>query len=367
MVKRPIIVISAVNLIEGGTLSVLQDCLDYVASKLCDKYKVIVLVNSKSQFNYPKLDFIEFPWAKRSWLLRLYYEYWFFRSLSRKVNAELWLSLHDTTPNVIAKRRAVYCHNPAPFYSISIWEVYIDPIFAIFNLFYKWVYRINIHKNCFVIVQQEWLKKKFQSLFGPINILVAHPEVKNLTCSKIYLRSNMEVIRFFYPAFPRCFKNFELICEASKKLLEENIDNFEVIMTIDGSESRYAKSIVKRYENIQQLKFIGLLQRNEVYEIYPSIDCLVFPSKLETWGLPITEFKFLNRPILAAKLDYARETVGDYPYAKFFDCNNSDELAKLMLSVINHGFDPDVNQYTQPESSYSNNWNELFDALLTDK
>ena len=36
--KRPKIVISAVNLVEGGTLSILQDCLAYAAKELSERY-----------------------------------------------------------------------------------------------------------------------------------------------------------------------------------------------------------------------------------------------------------------------------------------------------------------------------------------
>jgi glycosyltransferase involved in cell wall biosynthesis len=365
--ERPKIVISAVNLVEGGTLSVLQDCLFHAATKLSGHYQVVALVNQKSLFNFPQIDFIEYPRAKQNWFLRLYHEYWLFRELSKKLDAELWLSLHDMTPNVIAKHRAVYCHNPAPFYSLSLREIWIEPIFAIFNLLYRWAYWVNIHKNDYVIVQQKWMRREFQSMFGIRNILIAHPEVPAPPISRIHLAKNKNLYRFIYPAFPRVFKNFEVICEASKKLLEYGVNNFEVILTIDGTESRYAKSILKKYRGIVQLKFVGRQSRKNIYGMYESADCLIFPSKLETWGLPISEFKFMGRPILAADLEYAHETVGSYLHARFFDPNDPEELSKNMLSVINHNFIPSQDQYSKPDQPYAQGWKELFDFLLTQK
>ena len=82
--ERPNLVISAVNLVDGGTLSILQDCLAYAAGNLSERFQIIALVNQKSLFNFPQIDFIEFPHAKRSWFLRLYHEYWLFRGLSKK-------------------------------------------------------------------------------------------------------------------------------------------------------------------------------------------------------------------------------------------------------------------------------------------
>lgn len=52
-------------------------------------------------------------------------------------------------------------------------------------------------------------------------------------------------------------------------------------------------------------------------KLYNTSDCLIFPSKLETWGLPISEMKFFGKPILIADELYAKETVGGYDKVQF--------------------------------------------------
>ena len=59
---------------------------------------------------------MEFKDSKKSYLKRLYYEYIYFKKLSEKLKPYLWLSLHDMTPNVVADKKVVYCHNPMMFY-----------------------------------------------------------------------------------------------------------------------------------------------------------------------------------------------------------------------------------------------------------
>ena len=108
----------------------------------------------------------EFPNSKRSWLHRLYYEYIRFRSLSAALRPQLWLSLHDMTPNVHAERQAVYCHNAAPFYRLRFQDAVLEPRFALFVLLYGMLYSINLGKNRFVIVQQQWMRREFESRFG---------------------------------------------------------------------------------------------------------------------------------------------------------------------------------------------------------
>lgn len=111
-------VISGINLLDGGALSVYYDLLDEVLkNEWYKKYNIIALVADKKLFrkyeNY--IEIIEFKKSKKNWLFRLYYEYIYFKIFSKKNNVDVWLSLHDTTPNVIAKKRYVYCHNATPF------------------------------------------------------------------------------------------------------------------------------------------------------------------------------------------------------------------------------------------------------------
>ena len=367
--ERKLIVISGINITKGGPLSILSDCLSFLESSLANKYKIIALVNRKSLFNnLKKIKLIEFPNSTKSYIHKFYYEYLYFYFLSKKLKPYLWLSMNDVSPNVEAQKRAVYCHNASPFYNISLKEILLDPKFFIFNKFYSLLYTINIRKNDFVIVQQDWLRNEFVSRFklDPTKVIVAYPIFKNdISDNTSFINiKESRLKRFIYPAFPRVFKNFELICEASKVLLEKGISNFEVILTIDGSENRYSKLIKNKYGSITNIKFIGLQSRDKVFELYKISDCLIFPSKLETWGLPITEFKQFGKPILAADLPYARETVGNYDTVCFFNPDNPYELSNLMENIINNKLVCQSNRVPQPKHPFAKSWKDLFDILL---
>jgi len=361
------IIVSAINLLEAGPLTVLQECLEYLSVDLSDKYEIIALVNRKGLFSCGNIEYLEFPQSKESWLNRLYYEYIFFSKLSKQLNPFLWLSLHDITPNVKAQRLAVYCHNASPFYDLSFGQAIKDPRFALFNLFYKYLYMINIHKADFVIVQQDWLRREFRKLFGLKNVIVAHPKVHDGNFSKkqegIIRREG--TFTFFYPAFPRVFKNFEVVCKAAQALLKRGAANFQIIFTISGKENWYSRSIYNSFRHIKNIIFLGLQRREDIINLYDTADCLIFSSKLETWGLPITEFKKYDKPVLLADLPYAHETLGVYSKAKFFSPNNHEQLADAMKSVMDgtatfENINPSV--IAEP---FSRDWKELFDILLS--
>jgi len=357
------IIISAINFTEGGPLSILKECLEYVYIHLSNKYDIVALVHSRNAFEFKNITYLEFPQSKSSWFYRLYYEYYYFKRLSERLNQVLWLSLHDITPNVQAKYRAVYCHNPSPFYKFNIKLLSIEPRFAIFTLLYKYLYKINLKKNSYVVVQQDWIRKSFIDMFGVNNIIVAYPESKVSKKGDIN-PTDCNVFTFFYPAFPRIFKNFDVICKAAEILYNDGIQNISIMLTITGSETRYSRMIRDTYGHIPILKFIGIQSREMVDELYINADCLLFSSKLETWGLPITEFKKFNKPIILADLPYAHETIGLYDKAKFFEPDDSVTLANCMKRLIHKDLQFDSTSLNLPAHPFTTSWGQLMSLLL---
>jgi len=358
------IVISAVNFTEGGPLTVLRDCLASAATFLPENYELFAFVNSAELINEPRVRLISIPSAKKSWFLRLYWEWFGFMRICRKLRPVLWLSLHDITPRVTVERQAVYCHNPSPFYRISLREALQEPKFLVFNLLYALLYRNLIFKNHYVIVQQNWLRAEFRRRMGQqLNVVVAHPYPQTVNCSSLTNAESSSIV-FLYPALPRVFKNIETLCKAAGILAARNVSIFEVRLTLDGSENTYARWLLSKYGGMAQIKFIGRQTKDEMDMQYREASSVVFPSKLETWGLPITESKARSLPLLVADLPYARETVGNYNLVSFFSAESAEALADLMQSMIDQTWQPTGNHHSDPESPFAPNWESLWGILI---
>ena len=356
------IVLSGINITSGGMLSVYKDCLQELLNGY-PNLKVIALVHRKRLFSEfaDKVEFIEFPNSKTSWLYRFFYEYFYFRKLSQNLKADIWISMHDTTPNVFCKNINVYCHNPSPFFSVKGEELWVDWKITLFTWFYKYLYRLNIHRNRYVIVQQDWMRQEFKKMYGIENVIVARPTLR-LTHLK---RDVAEPYAFAYPTFPRMYKNIEVIGEALK-LLEST--NLKVYVTIDGSENNYAKKIVCKYKNVKGLKFIGLQSREKVNQLYERSDGLIFPSRLESWGMPLSEFSATGKKIIAADLPYARENLQGYGSVKFFPPSDAGRLAEILYDYVSEGvFVPDDNPVHQIDEPYAADWSELFQYIIDGK
>ena len=367
--KSKLLIISAVNFDHGGPLKILKDCVESAVNVLPKEWKIIAIVHDKNVVLSERIHKIKIPWAKKSWIKRLYVEWVVFKKISVKFKPDLWISLHDITPNVVAKRRVVYCHNPAPFYYPSANDIFFDWKFIIFVLLYKYVYKIGIKDNYAVIVQQSWIKNKLYKLTGHNNIIVARPSVelvnivhydKNSYHNHNHNDNNKFI--FFYPAFPRVFKNFEIVCEAFKKLPDEVKDKCELRITLKGTENPYAKYLYRKYKSTYGIKFLGAMNLKDINIQYGESNALLFPSKLETWGLPISEAKQVGLPMLIADLPYARETVGDYDKVDFIDPVNVDMWSKKMSEVSNIDYIWGVSRQSYSEKVV-NTWAELIYKL----
>lgn len=367
---KKLIVISAININKGGTLEILNNCLSYLSSK-SDQFKTIAVVHSKDLFAHPNIEYIEIPKAKKSWLHRLWHEHITLNKISQKLPPiDLWLSLHDTTPRVSAKKRAVYCHNSFPFYRRKLQDLYLN--YKVF--FFSWltkhfIYRPNIKQNDYVIVQTQWFKRAFREMFDiPKEQIIVFPPF--IPQSNKLVDSDTRPqgpVTFFFPASADVHKNFEVLCAASK-ILEEQIGTgkFETILTLKGDENRYASSLYKRWGDVGSISFRGYQNKTEMQLLYEQVDALVFPSKVETWGLPITEFGIYDRPILLADLPYAHETAGGLSKTAYFDPAYPSQLALLMRQVV----DKDDRCFTptppaQLEEPIADDWDQLF-KLLTE-
>lgn len=364
---KPRIVVSAVNVVEMGPLSIMNDALEVLAAVYSPAYEIVAVVHQRCLFTVPHVTYLEFPAVKRSWLRRLKFEYHDLKNLSRELKPDLWLSMHDITPSVVAKSQAVYCHNASPFYPFHKAAPFVDWKFAMFTLLYRFVYRVHIHRNDYVIVQQNWMREAFRQLYGIENVIVAHPDASRMS------RAGRDVAqyfpgsrrcRFMYPCFPRVFKNVEVVLEAVRLLAERGHEDFTLCLTFNGTESRYSENLVTRYQTFKQIQFLGLLPRDAVLDRYGETDCLVFASKLESWGMPITEYKPFRRPILVADLPYAHETTGDHEAAAFFAPDDPACLAELMEAVIEGRFGSRPVKAAPIAAPYCQSWKQLFERIV---
>ncbi len=354
------IVIMAHNIREGGPLTILNNILKIIENH--KKNNFIIFVYKKKLLNKNKFSknvkIVQIPNYKKNFLRRIYYDFIFFPNFSKNENPDLWISLQDTIPNILAKKKIIYFHTPIGFYKMNLKEIFFEPIGFIRSFYYRYVYKLERYKNSTVIVQQNWIKRSLNKRFKFKRIIVNRPyNLENVKVSSKKIR-NKELV-FFYPSLPRFQKNFEMIVCACKLLKNYR---FKVFFTFKKNENLYSRYIYQLSKNTSQIRFIGRKSHKQIMKLYQHIDILIFSSKLETWGLPLSEATHYFIPVLAPKLPYAQETLLDYNNKYLYKYNLNSLLKKMKYLLINDALLKKKIKYShfKNKKKFEKYWNEIF-------
>lgn len=127
-----------------------------------------------------------------------------------------------------------------------------------------------------------------------------------------------------------------------------------MILTI--SKDEYTK-LYKKTEDDPHIKFYGRIPRSEVLTIL-SHSILVFPSKIETLGLPLIEGMILQRQIAASDISPVIEVTEGYDSVTYFNPDDRDSISSALLKVLQMNLSK-----RKFEDSYKNGWQAFFDNV----
>ena len=135
---------------------------------------------------------------------------------------------------------------------------------------------------------------------------------------------------FFYPASPYVYKNHELILQAVEQLVAAGEREFSVKFTLTAEQL----PVLSKYPAAAPyIQLCGQMPREAVMEEYAA-SVLLFPSYIETFGLPLLEARMTGAPILASDCPFSQEILEGYQSARFFDPFSADQLAALMREAL---------------------------------
>lgn len=316
----------------GGALTVLHDFYDEYKSDQKNEYIFVVSIPELQETDNIKV--LRYPWIKKSWAHRFLFDHLIAPKLIKKYKIEKVLSLQNIIIPHTKVYQSVFVQNALPF---------SEHRFSFTENALLWVYqniigekiKKSIKKADSVIVQTNWMKK---IIVAQVNvedqkIKVKRPNIK-IHVKKEFCGIDEDLPTFFYPASGLVFKNHKVIIDSCLKLKAEGITNYKVIFTLQGNENEYTKELYTKIKNNNlPIEFMGELKREEVFEMY-SKSILIFPSYIETVGLPLLEAKFHNCPIIASDSVFAHEILDGYANVNYFESFDAVELSLIIKSAL---------------------------------
>ena len=127
-------------------------------------------------------------------------------------------------------------------------------------------------------------------------------------------------LRLFYPAASYPHKNHKILNELDPRRLGNEVD--KIVLTIDENEL---------FSFAELFDCVGRLNAEQCLEQYLHADALLFPSLLESYGLPLVEAMTTGLPIIVADLPYAQVLCGEE--AIYFDPTSSASLVAAIQEL----------------------------------
>ena len=323
----------------SGALSELERFHDETSRMFVQNIHWIYILG-KAQININKkenAEIIKFPWTKRSWLYRLIFDYFFSNQIAKKLRADLIVSFQNISLPIRNRPQLLYVQLCFPF--INHRFRIIEPKLWIYQNIIGIFIKHSIKKANFIVVQTEWMKQaciKATNVPGS-NFRVVTPTIGVPIKENRFSPAGVHRRTFFFPATAMRYKNHKLLIDAFAELVLKTNRNYRLIFTINGDENRVACSCkAKALKLGLDVDFRGTIPRVEVFSLY-SKSILVFPSLLETVGLPLIEAMTIGTIILAYDAEYSREVLSGYSDAYFF--RTKEELISLMLAVSSDNFE----------------------------
>ncbi|MGY8875502.1 MAG: glycosyltransferase [Pseudoalteromonas sp.] len=326
--RENITILNAISASEGGALSVLKEKL--LTIETTDKVICFTSIpNQLSSFtNVELIDVSHLRGAKRF--------YWDLIGLNNflkekyggnKIRITL-INFHNMSsflPSFSDVRKKVIFHQAIAISNIKFSEYIRDRSLFFYNKVYPYFISFFDNKDVIYEVQREWVKEGLSERNNipkkRIRVLIPKVNVNLVKDKTVQLNGD-----FIFPSLYYHYKNHLILIEAIAlyKSLYPN-DFFKIHITLDKYSYLHNKTVELGVE--EYFLFIGYVDINIILDFYREGGSLLFPSKIESLGLPLLEARGMNSFVITSDLPYAKEALSDYSKVSFIDPNNKRDWA----------------------------------------
>lgn len=183
------------------------------------------------------------------------------------------------------------------------------------------------------IVQTPSMATAVQCCLGhkvEVSVLPFAPSVVSFSPEK--MTTSVRKYDFVYVASGEAHKNHNNLLEAWRLLADAGLKP-SLAVTVNPQLHSFLSGEIARYSQEYGLDIVNLGQvaTADIPGIYQSSSALIFPSKIESFGLPLIEATQLGLPVLASELDYVRDVIQP---VETFDPNSPSSISRAVKRFL---------------------------------
>lgn len=368
-----------------GALAILMDFYEYVKNN-CQEHEWIFLTGIDCIKDAPAHIKVQvMDKVKRSQKDRLYFDMVSGSAFIEALEPDVIFSLQNTlTAGKIKRKRdliikgktvahagdrvpqVLYVHQPLGFqnqkkFSFAKKE---EREYAVYQYLIGALIDSSVKRADKCIVQTRWMREAVAKKTGKSidKIFKVLPDVGDLSVYRpADIKATFDCTHFFFPSGEILYKNHECVLKAAALLNERGITDFKVHFTLQSLKDVTDRKYEDPHGNIV---YSGRVSRDEVLKEYAA-GTLLFPSYIETFGVPMAEARQLGTLIIASDCPFSQEVLAGYENAYFFNPFSPEELAALMEKVIKGELQPVNTTIAAAEEERQSSYSQIVELIIS--
>jgi len=297
------------------------------------EYRALKLENSRHEVYYYH--------RRLSHLGRWFFDKRTLRRIADTFQPDVILGLGNLGMNAPICPQAILLHHPYLVYdSKNTGQLSIVDRLKFF--FLKRYFRRQLDVTGLFVCQTATMEKRLRSVYGykgktivTENVVSTFSALKPSGKLPALLVDYADKYKLFYLTRYYPHKGLEMLLEVMDKYRDELADAVAVI-TIEAGQHKNAARLVKQIKERgleDRVINVGPLQQEQLADYYAACDCLVMPTRLESFSGTYLESMHFGLSILTSDLDFAHEVCGDA--ALYFDPWDAESVKDAILKIKN--------------------------------
>ena len=364
------ILVSAAALRTSGARTIYQQFIEHLKTRV-DGNHYYIMVDKGMEM--PPIEGVDY-WIVdiSSKIKRFKFELWGFRQLLREkaIDFDVVISLQNLGIQCLRHLpQVIYYHQSLPFFDYKWNPLKKNEIGMLFyKHFYPCLVRHSIGEKIEMIVQLPSIKKGVVNSYGvdQQHVHVLFPDLEKVDMNDVpSFKYDANNIHFIFPATSAPYKGHSFLVAVMLRIWqldEKKAGLLRIHLTLSESEGERMMNNVSDERVRQNFVFHGVVSHQQLLSMYKSSRGLLFPSVIETLGLPLIEAARMGKPIIACDLEYAHEVLNDYLGVTFVGSRSVEEWASEMLKVSEV-----KKEYLCLQQSQRSSWEDFFDIVNSTK
>ena len=310
----------------GGAKTVLDQ---FISDFKNDKENHYLVVLGKLDYkDFDNVSFLRKEWVKKSYFHRLFFDYFFSKKIVKQYKPDLVLSLQNKTIGIRKIPQEVFFHNALPI-SQKKFKFFESKKLWFYQNIVGRIFRKSLKRADKIYVQAKWIKdaliKKWRL---PGNCIIVKPPRVDFTAHQ---DKHTHSSFLFYPANGELYKNHERLILALFRIWKDQMPENRFPLVLSGTLTDLPINVQKMVKNNANfpISFAGKLSKDMMAEYY-SKSILVFPSYIETVGLPLLEARMTGCTIISSDCEYSREVLSGYQDVFYFNPEKVESIQEAI-------------------------------------